>query len=184
MTSAISIEVLLIAARGVALIAALGVFAWAFLRWRTAAQRDTQRLFEQMDMLTGELNTLVFTTRSMSERLDQLHERVDAQSRLTSNAPGPSQRGYEFATRLAKNGASTEDLVASCGISRHEAELLIRLNAAPVDTKTAHAAPAVAKSSGAEPLSPRREKQAGAVVSPPPDKVEQGPRRTRFAVAV
>jgi hypothetical protein len=32
--------------------------------------------------------------------------------------------------RMAKNGSSVEDVVANCGITRHEAELLTRLHAA------------------------------------------------------
>jgi hypothetical protein len=32
--------------------------------------------------------------------------------------------------RMAKNGSAVEDLVANCGITRHEAELLTRLHAA------------------------------------------------------
>jgi hypothetical protein len=43
---------------------------------------------------------------------------------LTNAAP----RGYEVAARLARNGASSEELMNTCALSRHEAELLVRLN--------------------------------------------------------
>ena len=44
---------------------------------------------------------------------------------LTNAAP----RGYEVAARLARNGATAEELVHTCALSRHEAELLVRLHA-------------------------------------------------------
>lgn len=44
---------------------------------------------------------------------------------LTNAAP----RGYEVAARLARNGASAEELMHTCALSRHEAELLVRLHA-------------------------------------------------------
>jgi hypothetical protein len=45
-------------------------------------------------------------------------------------APASSQRGYDVATRLARNGASVDEMIANCGITRHEAELLARLHGA------------------------------------------------------
>jgi hypothetical protein len=35
-----------------------------------------------------------------------------------------------MAARLARNGADADELVANCGITRHEAELLVRLHGA------------------------------------------------------
>ena len=189
MTSALSVEVLLIAARGVALLAALSVLAWALMRWHKAAQRDAQRLFEQTDLLTAELNALAFIVRSTSERLEELHNRFDTQSRLNTGAPAASQRGYEFATRLVKNGASAADLITSCGISRHEAELLIRLNGGAVATPAAQESGAVPSNQNVESLSARIEKPAKIPVAvpvptktaPTSTKPEPMPRRTRFA---
>lgn len=50
---------------------------------------------------------------------------VVKQKSLTNAAP----RGYEVAARLARSGASVESLMNSCALSRHEAELLVRLHA-------------------------------------------------------
>jgi hypothetical protein len=141
-----------------------------------------------MDMLTGELNSLALTVRATSERLEELHNRIDSQSRLTAGAPAPSQRGYEFATRLAKNGASTDDLIASCGISRHEAELLIRLNNVASPATPAQEIATSAKSPAIESLGARIEKANKANTSTfppaaPAAKPEPKPiqRKTRFA---
>ncbi len=44
-------------------------------------------------------------------------------------APAASTPGYQIAIRLAKGGASREELVSKCGLSSHEAELVHRLHA-------------------------------------------------------
>jgi len=61
---------------------------------------------------------------------------------FTNAAP----RGYEAAARLARSGASAEELMNTCALSRHEAELLVRLHAGMKSLQppatTAAAAPA------------------------------------------
>ena len=60
--------------------------------------------------------------------MESLNERAESDSRLAPGGAASSQRGYDLAARLVKNGAGVEELVASCGITRHEAELLSRLH--------------------------------------------------------
>ena len=60
--------------------------------------------------------------------MESLSERAESDSRLAPAGAVSSQRGYDLAARLAKNGAAVDELVASCGITRHEAELLTRLH--------------------------------------------------------
>jgi hypothetical protein len=43
-----------------------------------------------------------------------------------------SPRGYDIAARLARNGADAEGLIANCGLSRQEADLMVRLHGARV----------------------------------------------------
>lgn len=123
-----SLELILIGGRAVLLLLAFAGFAWAFRRWRKAAERDTQRVFEQLDLILGEL-------REVASRIDAQPVQpsapagVDAAARFAI-APPAGPRGYEVAVRLAKNGASREELISSCGISRHEADLLLRLHGA------------------------------------------------------
>lgn len=50
---------------------------------------------------------------------------------LTNAAP----RGYEVASRLARSGATVEELVNTCALSRHEAELMVRLHAGMKSTQ-------------------------------------------------
>jgi hypothetical protein len=68
----------------------------------------------------------------MNARIEAMSERVETDSRRPQIAAvtTPQARGYDLAMRMAKNGSAVEDLMANCGITRHEAELLTRLHAA------------------------------------------------------
>lgn len=121
-----SLETVLIAIRGMVLIGAIWVFAMAFTRWRKNDERATQALHAQLERAFTELRSLHETVSVMSARLDAFTERAEVEPKLPATLS--AQRGYDVATRLAKQGASVEDLVSNCGITRHEAELLTRLH--------------------------------------------------------
>jgi Protein of unknown function (DUF2802) len=123
-----SLETVLIAVRGMVLIGAIWVFAMAFSRWRKNDERATQALHAQLERAFGELRSLNETVSVMSARLDAFGERAEVETKAPMTANLNAQRGYDVATRLAKQGASVEDLVSNCGITRHEAELLTRLH--------------------------------------------------------
>ncbi len=126
-----NLETALVIARAVALVLSLLVFAMAFRYWRRSAERDAQRLFEQLDLVRGELMLL-------AERMDRIESiparTIDRPSAPEVRAPAvvnnPAPRGYEVAARLARGGATCEELISSCGLSRHEAELMLRLHKA------------------------------------------------------
>lgn len=125
-----SLDVVLIALRGLMLMGALCVFALAFIRWRRADEENTARLHQQLDRAFSELRSLHETVAVMSARLESLNERIEVEARLAPAGAAASQRGYDMAARMAKNGADVEELIANCGITRHEAELLVRLHSA------------------------------------------------------
>ncbi|MGD9843485.1 MAG: DUF2802 domain-containing protein [Steroidobacteraceae bacterium] len=122
----LSLELVLIAGRIIVLAGSLLILAIAFNRWRRNAERDAQRVFEQLDLVRIELLLL-------TERMER-RESITAVSEHSDTAPTPvvsgtsSSRGYELAARLARGGATCEELIRSCGVSRHEAELLLRLH--------------------------------------------------------
>lgn len=120
-----SLETLLIAGRAMLLVGAFWIFALAFIRWRRADERANQELHAQFKRAFEELRSLHETVSVMSARLDTLTEKSEMDSRL---APASTQRGYDVATRLARNGAGIDELISNCGITRHEAELLVRLH--------------------------------------------------------
>jgi hypothetical protein len=86
-------------------------------------------MHSQLERAFVELRSLHETVSVMSARLDALSERAESETRLAPAGVASAQRGYDLAARLAKNGSGIEELVASCGITRHEAELLTRLHA-------------------------------------------------------
>jgi len=133
-----SLELLLIAGRAVALVLGLLIFAWAFRHWRRAASRDTQRVFEQLDLVRSELLIMKEVMHHSAHRTDSVpanrstkHYDLPAATHstprllATTNASG---RGYEIAARMARNGAGKDELIRSCGITGHEAELLVKLH--------------------------------------------------------
>jgi hypothetical protein len=132
-----SMEMILIAARAMALALAFLGFALAFRHWRKATERDTQRVFEQLDLILGELRELSAQVQSQAALgATAQAETADGAARfaITPSSAGP--RGYEVAVRLAKTGASREELMSHCGISRHEADLLLRLHGEAKEQKS------------------------------------------------
>ncbi len=128
-----SLEIVLIAGRAVLLIGAFWVFALAFTRWRRADERDSQALRDQLQRAFHEMRSLHETVSVMNARIEAMSERAESDSRrpqLPAVVATGQARGYDLALRMAKNGSAAEDLVANCGITRHEAELLTRLHAA------------------------------------------------------
>jgi hypothetical protein len=123
-----SIETIMLVGRAVLLIGAFWVFAVAFSRWRRADERQMQHLYGELQRTFAEVRSLHETMAVMNARLESFTERAESEARLAPAGAVSSQRGYDLAARLAKNGAAVDELVASCGITRHEAELLSRLH--------------------------------------------------------
>ncbi|HEY4369348.1 MAG TPA: DUF2802 domain-containing protein [Steroidobacteraceae bacterium] len=123
-----SLETLMLVGRAVLLVGAFGVFALAFIRWRRTDERNDAHLLEQLDRSFAEVRSLHETVAVMSARLEAMSERTEMDARLAPAGMVSSQRGYDVATRLARNGAGIDELVGSCGVTRHEAELLMRLH--------------------------------------------------------
>ena len=123
-----SLETLLLVGRATLLVGAFGIFVLAFIRWRRTDERNDARLFAQLERAFAEVRSLHETVAVMSARLESMSERTEMDARLAPAGMVSSQRGYEVATRLARNGAGIDELIGSCGVTRHEAELLVRLH--------------------------------------------------------
>ena len=68
--------------------------------------------------------------RALAERLaaleKEVHEIQSRQDRMELH--DPDSRSYDRAIQLVHRGANVEDLMASCGLSRGEAELVMAVN--------------------------------------------------------
>lgn len=125
----LSIELVSIFICAGAVAGGLLALAFSLRRWRRAGERDTQRVFEQLDLMRGELLLLADRIEQLDVAPAKVIERpVMTEPRMPTPASHAAPRGYEVAARLAKGGATCEELISSCGLSRHEAELLLRLH--------------------------------------------------------
>jgi hypothetical protein len=124
-----SIETVMMIGRAALLLGGFWIFALAFSRWRRTDERQMQHLTAQLQRTFAEVRSLHESIAVMSARIEPLSERAESDARLAPvGAVSSQQRGYDLAARLAKNGAAVDELVQSCGLTRHEAELLSRLH--------------------------------------------------------
>jgi alkylation response protein AidB-like acyl-CoA dehydrogenase len=121
-----STEFLLLAGRAVFLVFSFLVAAISFTAWRRATRRQTAEVLSHSQLVLqrlAELEARVDATRSAVAHIDERLERPAAAS--PSQVPSP---GYQIAIRLARGGASCEELISGCGLTLAEAELVRRLH--------------------------------------------------------
>jgi alkylation response protein AidB-like acyl-CoA dehydrogenase len=119
-------EFLLLAGRAVFLVFSFVVAAISFTAWRRATRRQTAEVLSQTQLVLqrlAELEARVDATRSGVAALGERLERPAAPA--PSQSPSP---GYQIAIRLARGGASREELMSGCGLTLAEAELVRRLH--------------------------------------------------------
>jgi hypothetical protein len=124
----LSVDMLLIAGRAVFLIFSFVLATVAFIRWRRAIQGQTALVLANHDVVLQRLADLEARVVATHVAISQLGERVQRPQQLASPATAPAP-GYQIAIRLAKAGASREELISGCGLSTHEAGLVHRLHA-------------------------------------------------------
>lgn len=109
-----------------ALIILIGIETARFVRGRRrerALHATIQHLRDDVQALcTGAANVGKHLA-GMEQKIRRLSERQD-QVELRD----PAQQAYGHAIRLAQRGADIDELIASCGLARGEAELLMRLH--------------------------------------------------------
>ena len=121
-----SADFLLIAGRAVFLVFSFVVAAISFTAWRRATSRQTVELLSQSQLVLQRLAELEGRVDATKSAVAELRERLDRPA-----APAPSQSpapGYQIAIRLARGGASREELMSGCGLTLAEAELVRRLH--------------------------------------------------------
>jgi alkylation response protein AidB-like acyl-CoA dehydrogenase len=121
-----SADSLLIAGRAVFLVFSFVVAAISFTAWRRATQQQTAQLLSQTQIVLqrlAELEVRVDATRAIVAALNERLERPTGPAPAHSPSPG-----YQIAIRLARGGASREELMSGCGLTLAEAELVRRLH--------------------------------------------------------
>ena len=123
----IPFDVVLITGRAVFLVFCFVVAAITFTRWRRATDRTTDLFAEQNTAVLAQLAKMEQSLQEAHEKIDALSEQKGEESRRVV-AGGTSAPSYQIAIRLAKSGAVRDELMASCGLTRQEAELVLRLH--------------------------------------------------------
>lgn len=114
--------------RALVLAVALLALALALGRWRRSGAREMQRLFAELDQTRGDTRALHVLAERLARRIEELTDRIEDRTELAYASAGGTQRGYDLALQMARNGASHDEIVSACGVTRHEAALLSRLH--------------------------------------------------------
>ena len=121
-----SAEFLLIAGRAVFLVFSFIVASISFTAWRRATRRQTAEVLSQTQLVLQRLAELEARLDATRAAVAGIGERLDKPAAAApSSSPAP---GYQIAIRLARGGASREELMSGCGLTLAEAELVGRLH--------------------------------------------------------
>jgi alkylation response protein AidB-like acyl-CoA dehydrogenase len=123
-----SVELLLIIGRAVFLLFSFVLATIAFIRWRRATLAQTELVLANHAVVLQRLADLEARVDATTVTVSQLSERIRKPQPVASPTPVATP-GYEIAIRLAKSGATREELTSGCGLSASEAELVHRLHA-------------------------------------------------------
>jgi uncharacterized coiled-coil protein SlyX len=117
-------------ARAALLAGALLVFAWALLAQRREFARSFAAQTVAIERSQAQLADLTERVAALGTALATMAQQAEATRNSPASPPrsAPAKGGYEMAIRLARSGATVEELVASSGATRSEAELLRRLH--------------------------------------------------------
>ncbi len=102
------------------------------LQWMQGvrARRVSRGLYEHLRHMEFLWSAVQEDVRSAHSRIRDLMDRLnyieERQDRLDINEMG--EQAYRLAIRMARKGASLEDLTGTCGVTRAEAELLALLH--------------------------------------------------------
>ncbi|MEJ2573771.1 MAG: DUF2802 domain-containing protein [Gammaproteobacteria bacterium] len=118
---------LLLATTGVAIVAL--VLILEFVRY-SRSRKFMQKQMAVMGRMQKDMHALCAGAINMGKHVDSLEGRIrrlgERQDRLQLR--DPMEQAYTRAIRLAQKGVDVNELVENCGLSRGEAELLLRIH--------------------------------------------------------
>lgn len=126
-------EIIFATGRAVFLLFSFIIAAVTFTAWRRATRTQTEQVISQTNTVLQRLASLEARVDATKVTVSELGERLERPAAVPSAGSSP---GYQMAIRLARNGASREDLMAGCGLSLAEAELVQRLHGSSGPTRT------------------------------------------------
>ena len=128
------LDIILLGARAFGLFGAFAAFAWALLRMRREHAEQLATVLESQRELLAQNGVLSERLAALSTLVASLPRHVETPVEAPPPRMAPPRRdsgvrSYETAKRLARSGASVEEIIASSGVAGSEARLLRRLHA-------------------------------------------------------
>lgn len=127
----------LTATRALLIFAAFLVFAWSLRRQRREFAEQLERVLAAQQQARAETLALVEKVSALATLVAAIPARTERVVEAAAPPPPPpsrsrreasQMRSYETARRLARSGASVEEIVATAGLAASEARLLQRLH--------------------------------------------------------
>jgi hypothetical protein len=103
-------------------------------RLKRAATTQACEILGKSARLADQIGELSAALAATDARLAMLAGRLDEQSRSTQGAAPTS---YNVAIRMARSGASRQELMTTCGVTQQEADLVLRLHASDPSLRSA-----------------------------------------------
>ena len=127
----------LTATRAFVLFAAFLVFAWSLRRQRREFAEQLGLVLAAQQQARAEIHVLAEKVSALATLVAAIPARTERVVEVAAPPPPPpsrprreaaQMRSYETARRLARSGASVEEIVATAGLAASEARLLQRLH--------------------------------------------------------
>lgn len=117
--------------RVAAIVAALASLSWALRSMRQDSAGKLDALITAQQQARAEIQALTEKVAALSTLVAGIPARIERPAEAPRAAPrrdASPVRSYETARRLARAGATVEEIVATCGVAGSEARLLRRLH--------------------------------------------------------
>lgn len=122
------------ASEGAALLTELRALAATQTALQAELQKSHTETLAATEALRLDVRALSSALGVFGQRLGRIEEDLERRAEAAQPVGVRTElerKSIEFATRLASRGASADELVELCGLSRGEAELLMRVHAKP-----------------------------------------------------
>ena len=127
--------------RAAIIVAAFVSFGWALRRMRQEHAEQLELIASSQLQARADIQALAEKMTALATLLAAIPTRVE-QRPAAAPPPAPRResapvRSYETAHRLARSGASVEEIMATCGVANSEARLLRRLHGGTAERENA-----------------------------------------------
>ena len=101
---------------------------WLLLLWKLRSMRLRQAT--QIDTLKSDMRALVSAAIGVGERVHKIEKSLKEVSHRQEviDQTDPGAQAYQQAIKMAQKGASIDELIDICGLTRGEAELIAMLH--------------------------------------------------------